>query len=74
MFIELSEYHYMNGGYYTEPFLLNINEISTVQEEWGRSSYVECRTVVMKNNKIHKVKETYKEIVDKTMKVLGKDK
>lgn len=63
----------MNGGYYTEPLLLNINEISTVQE-WNGSSYIEYRTVVMKNNKMYKVKETYKEIVDKTMKLLGKDK
>lgn len=63
----------MNGGYYTEPLLLNINEISTVQE-WKGSSYIEYRTVIMKNNKMYKVKETYKEIVDKTMKLLGKDK
>lgn len=63
MFVELHELRYHNGGYYTEPLLCNIDEISNVFE--SESRYVDARIIVMKNKKIYRVQDSYDEIVKK---------
>lgn len=70
--IELHEYYYKSGSYFTRNITVNIAEISCFYSD-ETNRYIAATTVEMKNGMKHQVRETYNEITELVKKATESD-
>ena len=65
MFIKLDEWYYHSSmcGYQTKPLIVNIDEISDVQEKYDPNHNIDGSIVNMKNGNHYNVKQPFQKII-----------